>query len=338
MSPEQKESHAGRVESTPLRDLGLTITGSDLEGTLHVFEEELRQCGITRLRPKFYLSTEWGVPFGTVSIAIPFYLARADLTALHAERSGYVEGVSRADILRYLRHEMGHVVNYAYRLYEEPDWARLFGDINKDYEEEYHPRQFSRDFVRHLPGWYAQKHPDEDWAETFAVWMAPGGAWRQTYAGWPGALAKLEYCQRTMTRLRDQDPPVTEEDADEDVRELAFSLDDYYQGQALEDSSLPDDPDGVLRSLFDDLGLGPGPARPAAGLIRRLERPLMAEVFHWTGYFPERTRWLLRNLAQRAEQHQHTYPEGRDLEAGVALATFITAWAINHMQTWEGKK
>jgi hypothetical protein len=78
--------------------------------------------------------------------------------------------------------------------------------------------------------------------------------------------------------------------------------------------------------------------RPAAGLIRRLERPLMAEVFHWTGYFPERTRWLLRNLAQRAEQGQYTYPEGRELEAGVALATFISAWAINHMQTWEGKK
>ena len=153
------------------------------------------------MRPHFYLSTEWGVPFDTISIAIPFYLARVDLTDFHADRGGLVEGGDRADVLRYLRHEMGHVVNYAYRLYERPEWTGQFGDINLPYEEEYRPRPFSPRYVRHLPGWYAQKHPDEDWAETFAVWMTPGLDWRGRYAGRP-ALAKLEYCDRVMADLR----------------------------------------------------------------------------------------------------------------------------------------
>src|SRR5438067_2597 len=83
---------------------------------------------------------------------------------------------------RYFRHEMGHVVNYAYRLYKRDDWTARFGSIDLPYEEEYAPEPFSRRFVRHLPGWYAQKHPDEDWAETFAVWLTPQRDWRADYA------------------------------------------------------------------------------------------------------------------------------------------------------------
>src|SRR3954469_13638151 len=109
--------------ATPIRDLGLSLEGSALEPIIEEFREELRQAGIVRVRPRFYLSTEWGVPFGTVAIAIPFYLARPDLVDLHAERAGFVEGAGRADILRYLQHEMGHVINYAYRLHETPEWV-----------------------------------------------------------------------------------------------------------------------------------------------------------------------------------------------------------------------
>jgi hypothetical protein len=277
------------------------------------------------------------VPFETVAIAIPFYLARPDLTALHVERVGHVEGFDRADILRYLRHEMGHVVNYAYRLYDQEEWVKQFGSITQPYFEEYRPEPFSRRYVRHLPGWYAQKHPDEDWAETFAVWMTPGLDWRAEYSSWPVAYAKLSYCSRTMNTLRDRDPDVTSSELDEDVGEIEYSLDQYYGRSADSPGDLPPGLDGAIRAIFEDLGSVEGsahdaPLKPAAELIRRLEPELMANVFRWTGHFPERTRVLLRYLADRAAQLEQGYPEDREESAIMALTTLVTGLAMNHVQ------
>src|SRR6266545_2909362 len=237
--------HEFNLWSTPIRDMGLTIQGTRLEPILAEIEAELRGIGLTRVRPRFYLSTEWGVPF---------YLARPDLTALHAERVGHVEGFDRADVLRYLRHEMGHVVNYAYRLYDAEEWVKQFGSITQPYGEEYRPEPFSRRYVRHLPGWYAQKHPDEDWAETFAVWITPGLDWRMEYGSWPVASAKLAYCERTMAAIRDRDPVVTDADLDEDVGQIEYTIDQYYLDAAASASELPPGLDGALRAIFEDLG------------------------------------------------------------------------------------
>ena len=211
----------------PIRDLRLTIDGTRLQPVIEEFRAELARCGITKLVPRFHLSTEWGVPFGTVVIGIPFYLARPELTELHGEQVGHIEGFNRADILRYLRHEMGHVINYAYKLYDLEAWVKLFGSITQPYREEYRPQPFSRRFVRHLPGWYAQKHPDEDWSETFAVWMTPGTDWRADYAQLPTALAKLEFCARTIASLGE--PLVTAAELDEDVSDIDYTLEQYYQ-------------------------------------------------------------------------------------------------------------
>ena len=133
MSSEFREGTA--LWQTPIRDLGLRIEGSALEPVLAAFRAELIERGLGRIAPRFYLSTEWGVPEDTISIAIPFYLARPELTARHAEQVGHVEGATQADLLRYLRHEMGHVVNYAYELYLEPAWERVFGEFETDYHE-----------------------------------------------------------------------------------------------------------------------------------------------------------------------------------------------------------
>jgi hypothetical protein len=334
--PAPARFHESNLWSTPIRDLGLTIEGTRLEPILNEFEGELRQAGVTRVRPRYYLSSEWGVPFETIAIAIPFYLAHPDLTALHAERVGVVEGFDRTDILRYLRHEMGHVVNYAYRLYDQEEWVKQFGSITQPYYEEYRPEPFSRRYVRHLPGWYAQKHPDEDWAETFAVWMTPGLDWRAEYGGWPVAYAKLTYCSRTMALLRERDPLVTNSELDEDVGSIEYSLDQYYGRTASSPGELPPGLDGALRAIFEDLGSSdggsPGDLRPAADLIRRLEPELMANVFRWTGHFPERTRTLLRYLADRASQLGQGYPASREDSAIMALTTLVTGLAMNHVQ------
>jgi len=337
MAADAVRFHESNLWSTPIRDLGLTIAGTRLEPILAEFEAELRAVGLTRVRPRFYLSTEWGVPFETVAIAIPFYLARPDLTALHAERVGHVEGFDRADILRYLRHEMGHAVNYAYRLYDDEEWVKQFGSITQPYGEEYRPEPFSRRYVRHLPGWYAQKHPDEDWAETFAVWMTPGLDWRREYGGWPVTAAKLAYCERIVAGIRDRDPVVTAADLDEDVGDIEYSLGHYYRDDPATLGEIPPGLDGALKAIFDDLGGEEGmsleePLAPASPLIRRLEAELMANVFRWTGHFPERTRVLVRYLAERAAQLQQGYAPTRETTAIVALTTLVTGLAMNHVQ------
>jgi hypothetical protein len=318
--------------SRPIQSLGLTITGTPLEPILAGFARELERVGLTRIKPVFYLTTEWGVPFETIAIGIPFYLASPVLTQLHAQRHGHVEGASRHDILRYLRHEMGHVVNYAYRLYERPDWVRHFGSMDQDYIEEYRPEPFSRRFVRHLPGWYAQKHPDEDWAETFAVWMTSGYDWRADYADWLVALAKLQFCDRTMAELRDRDPLVTSADLDADVSELGHTLDEFYGADRADDEPiLPQALDRALATIFEDYHGGEG-LRPTADLIRSLEQSLMAEVYRWTGHFPERTRRLLRHLAVRAAALGSGYPAAREAEVTIALTALVTALAMNHVR------
>ena len=337
MSADPVRFHESNLWSTPIRDLDLTIAGTRLEPILDEFRGELRAAGLTRVRPRFYLSTEWGVPFETVAIALPFYLARPDLTALHAERVGHVEGFDRADILRYLRHEMGHVFNYAYRLYDEEEWVKHFGSITQPYGEEYRPEPFSRRYVRHLPGWYAQKHPDEDWAETFAVWLTPGLDWRKEYGGWPVAAGKLAYAERAMAAIRERDPLVTAADLDEDVGDLSISLEQYYARARREgDGELPPGFDGALRAIFEDWGRPEdlstdAPRRPASELIRRLARDLPADVYRWTGHFPERTRLLLRHLAERADALEQVYPEDRETPAIISLTTLVTALAMNHV-------
>jgi hypothetical protein len=320
----------------PIRDLGLSIADTRLEPIIREFEAELLAVGITRLKPRFHLSTEWGVPFQTIVIGIPFYLARPELTALHGEEVGHIEGFNRNDILRYLRHEMGHVVNYAYKLYEQEGWVERYGSITQPYVEDYRPQPFSRRFVRHLPGWYAQKHPDEDWAETFAVWMTPKLDWRKEYGDWPTALAKLEFCEATMLRSNALDPLVVAVELDEDVGDLTYSLQQYYKQQPAEAAPAAAGLEGALRAMFDDLASfeergEQTESRPAGPLFRKLERQLMAEVFRWTGHFPEKTRSLMRYLAQRADALQQVYPAKAEADATIDITVLVTSLAMNHV-------
>jgi hypothetical protein len=139
-----------------------------------------------------------------------------------------------------------------------------------------------------------------------------------------------------MAGLRGRDPEVTNSELDEDVGDIEYSLDQYY-GKASTSLELPPGLDGALRAIFEDLGPSEGlslddPLRPADALIRRLEPELMANVFRWTGHFPERTRVLLRYLAERAAQLEQGYPANREDSAIMALTTLVTGLAMNHVQ------
>ena len=177
--------------SLRLCDLKLSIQGTDLEEAIERLYRELAMRGI-RFRPHCWLAQEWFSPDGIPGIAIPFYLAHRRLMGIERRFMREVEGGNRNWLMRILRHEAGHAFDSAYRLRRLARWRAAFGPASLPYPETYRPRPGSRRFVQHLGAWYAQAHPTEDFAETFAVWLKPKSPWRRDYLGWP-AYAKLEF-------------------------------------------------------------------------------------------------------------------------------------------------
>src|SRR6266446_1856064 len=198
---EQTPPEARGLLKVQIKDLGLKLEGSMLEKYIAQLYRELAAKGLGRFHPPCYLSDEWACPDREPIIGVPFYLADPKLQALERAINDLED---EREILMYLRHEAGHAFNYAYCLYETKEWTDLFGPFDRPYDEHYTPVPFSRKFVRHIAGWYAQKHPDEDFAETFAVWLTPRSNWRRKYRGWP-AMLKLRYVDRVARQVRDQD-------------------------------------------------------------------------------------------------------------------------------------
>ena len=170
-------------------------------GTSANLYRELEAKGLKRFRPPTYLTDEWGCPDEEPIIGIPFYLADPKLARLEKEIDDVEDD---REIRMYLRHEAGHAFNYAYKLYESPEWRERFGPFNRPYRDRYKPVPFDRSFVRHMEGWYAQKHPDEDFAETFAVWLTPALALAPAL---PGLAAPCASSATSIARRARWAPP-----------------------------------------------------------------------------------------------------------------------------------
>jgi Putative zinc-binding metallo-peptidase len=182
--------------SLPMNQLGVTLDGTFLSGQIQQLYTELEARQL-RFRPHFWLSNEWFTPDGVPGIAVPFYLAHPRLAKLEMHQMLDVEGGTPEWCMRILRHEAGHAVENAYRLRRLRRRQQVFGRSSDPYPKYYSPRPYSRSFVRHLDVWYAQSHPDEDFAETFAVWLTPDSTWGDRYKGWP-VLKKLQYVDELM--------------------------------------------------------------------------------------------------------------------------------------------
>src|SRR6476620_670069 len=242
------ESERQTLLSHRISELGLAIAGTRVERMVDQLYQELAAKGLS-FRPPVYLSDQWGCPDGTPLIGVPFYLADPRLSKIAEDYSAAVE--SEGESMQYFRHEAGHAFNYAYRLYDRPDWRKIFGPYSRPYRERYRADPFSHDYVRHILGWYAQKHPDADFAETFAVWLTPGLDWRRMYDGW-GALAKLEYVDRVMKEISHEIPAVPEpSDDDLPVTAMQYTLAEHYQDNE-ERIPIRDERifDGDLKTIF----------------------------------------------------------------------------------------
>ena len=315
--------------SRRISDLGLTIKGSLVERLVAQLYDELEAKGLA-FKPPVYLSDQWGCPDGTALIGIPFYLADPRLARIEEEVAVEVE--EERDVMRYLRHEAGHAFNYAYRLHDRAEWPRIFGPFSRPYRDRYHADPFSRAFVRHILGWYAQKHPDEDFAETFAVWLTPGSQWETEYAGWP-VMTKLEYVDALMKEVGPTAPELaTPTEDDLPVESMHYTIADHYRDAQ---TAIPIEDerhfDGELRSLFVSAGEAPQ-GEDAATFLRRHRREVVARIAYWTGEGTPVVRQFIDLLAVRAEALQLKVNR---LEAStlIELTAFGTAVIMNYRYT-----
>lgn len=312
-----------------IKDLKLHLSGTLLERFISQLYEELEAKGIS-LRPQCYLSDQWGCPSGVPVIGIPFYLADANLLQIEDALGAGAE--NERDIMMYLRHEAGHAFNYAYKLYDSEEWRKIFGDYSKPYVDSYKPHPFSRKYVVHISGWYAQKHPDEDFAETFAVWLTPGSNWPERYKGW-SALKKLQYVDQIGEKVGRLPPMVTIDERDMDVEQMEETVLDHYRQRMLEekiDTSIGDKLDQDLLALFEGEGIG---TTAADTLVRAERQSLIHAVTQYSGVSRGVVKSLLDHQLERIAALKLSIHRDKAREYMTRLTALLTALAMNFLYT-----
>jgi hypothetical protein len=280
-------------------DLKLRIRGTELQGAIERLYGELSMRGI-RFRPHCWLAQEWFSPDGIPGIAIPFYLAHKRLISLERRFMREVEGGNRNWLMRILRHEAGHAIDTAYRLRRLKSWRTAFGPASLPYPDTYRPRPGSRRFVQHLGAWYAQAHPTEDFAETFAVWLKPNSPWRREYVGWP-AYAKLQYIDQLAEDIGRLKPAVADRSTIEDVTHETCTLREHYE-QKLARYRLPrrSGADELLLKIFTTAPHNRA-APKAASVLRDMRAALRQQIQHSGAFSEYLVHQVLRLMISRCE-------------------------------------
>lgn len=265
-----------------LRDLPVQIAGTWLELRVARLYRELAARGL-HFQPHVWLSEEWFTPDEVPGFAIPFYLAHPRLIKLERRQMLEVEGGTEKECLRIMRHEAGHAIDNAFRLYDRRRYRLLFGSFTRPYPNWYKPEPHSRDYVLHLPAWYAQAHPAEDFAETFAVWLGtPAARWRKQYAGWR-ALRKLEFVDQVMREEAGKAPRNRSRARAEELQRIDITLREHYQKKREYYAfQWPPDYDRDLLRIFTTEAQ-PEATTNAASFLRRHRRELGNEVAAGTG-------------------------------------------------------
>jgi len=318
---------------TSISAFDLAIEGSPLERFVDRLHREMEAKGF-RFKPDVYLTDIWGCPDRTPVIGVPFYLADPRLARLEEEQAGEVE--NPRTIMMLLRHEAGHAVNYAYRLWRRPSWGEIFGPFTKPYRDVFHPDRASRHYVRHIAAYpygrtYAQKHPDEDFAETFAVWLTPRSDWRGRYRNWP-VIRKLLYVDRLMKDIRGSAPESRRGRHLRPVDRMNLTLAEHYGKKA--ERFRRDARGYVDDSLHDAFPASRGQVLlPASALLRRYHDRLVERVVHWSVLTPAEAGALLRKLEARAAALGLSYRPGAEGERLMDVMSLVIALALDFAYT-----
>lgn len=312
-----------------MADLPLEIEGT-LAARLNQLRSELDAGGIA-FPVHFYLSDEWFTPDGSTAVAVPFYLAHPRLARLEEAQMLEVEGGEHEWCMRILRHESGHAVDNAYRLRLRQQRRRIFGSPARPYPEFYTPKPYSKRYVLHLDAWYAQSHPDEDFAETFAVWLTPTSEWRQRYAGWP-ALKKLEYMDALMRSIRGKPPRVLNAADVDPLRRLRKTLRQHYRNKRrYYGLDHPGFYDRDLRRLFSESPEYAGNIT-AAQFLSRIRRPMRRLVSGWTGIYQYTIDQVLEDMIARSRELRLRLAVPEE-QARQEFAVLLTVQAMNYLHS-----
>ena len=283
-----------------LNDLPLTLDGTVMQSRIAELRSDLDRAEL-KFPIHFYISDEWFTPDGTSTMAIPFYLVHPRLEKLERAQMLEVEGGDHDWCMRILRHEAGHVIDNVFKLRLRRQRRQLFGSSAVPYPEFYSPRPYSKSFVQHIDPWYAQSHPDEDFAETFAVWLTPDSNWKARYKGWP-ALAKLEYMDALLRSLRHSKPLVENIEEVDPLRRLRHTLRRHYRRKRRHHGvEHPKFYDRDLRRMFSD---APEYANnmTAAQFLGKIRRPVRRVVASWTGIYQYTIDRVLEDMITRCRE------------------------------------
>jgi hypothetical protein len=311
-----------------LCDLHLNIRGTALAGHIRQLHRELRSHHLN-FRPHFWLSDDWYTPDGVPGVAVPFYMAHPRLAKLEQNQMLEIEGGTPEWCMRILRHEAGHAIENAYRLRRRQRRQKLFGKTSKPYPDCYLPKPYSKSFVLHLDMWYAQSHPDEDFAETFAVWLTPGSQWKERYVGWP-ALKKLEYVDSIMQGLAGIPPLVTKKRRVDPLPILRKTLGEHYQHKRERYGlDYPNFYDRDLRLLFSNSTVCEKNL-PAASFIRRFRKEVRRKVSDWTGAYQYTIDQVLKDMIQHCRERKLRLTVPVD-QAKLDFTVLMTVQTMNYL-------
>jgi hypothetical protein len=310
------------------RELDLHLEGTELAARIDELYRELEARALV-FRPHFWLSDEWFTPDGIAGVAIPFYLAHPRLVKLELAQMLEVEGGDPAWCMRILRHEAGHAIDNAFHLRRRRARLDLFGRSSEPYPEAYSPKPYSKNFVLHLDSWYAQAHPDEDFAETFAVWLTPDAQWKPRYQGWP-ALKKLEYMDALMRTLAGRTPPAGASGTLDPLSSIKKTLRQHYRRKRRHYGvDYPSFYDRDLRRLFSD---APEYAQhiTAAQFLTRIRKPVRKLVSDWTGMYQYTIDQVFMDMIERCRQLNLRLAVSED-QARIEFTVLLTVQAMNYL-------
>lgn len=311
-------------------DLDLSLERSPLRRLVRQVLAEVERAGL-RFRPHFWLSSDWFTPDGIPGVAVPFYLAHPRLIRLERREVFEVEGGAKDSCMRILRHEVGHAINNAYRLSRRRGWRELFGKSSEPYPTHYKPRPYSKQYVLNLDYWYAQSHPDEDFAETFAVWLKPRSGWRKRYADWP-ALQKLEYVDELMGQIGSRPPVVRSRATMDPMAKIRKTLREYYaEKRSLYAAAYPRVYDQDLRRLFSDSPRHEGWPL-ASAFLRQIRTDVRRMVSQWTGEYQYTLDLVLKEIIGRCKELR-LRAVGAERKLKIDFAIMLTVHTMNYLHS-----